>query len=287
MKNNKTKKSSRSNLLLILIFLVGLSLLLYPTVADWWNSFHASRAISTYDESIARMSTAEFDALRQEASDWNAVLLARNAGFAALTDAERAQYETILNVTDTGLMGYIDIPTIRVKLPIYHGTSDSVLQVAVGHIDSSSLPIGGESTHCVLSGHRGLPSARLFTDIDRLEEGDLFLLHTLDETLTYEVDQILTVLPEDVSALGIAAGEDLCTLVTCTPYGVNTHRLLVRGHRVGNLNGDAKVVADAMQFEPAFVAPFIMTPFLVVLLLLLFVKTGIKTEEKLYKGGKL
>ena len=280
MKNNKTKKSSRSNLLLILIFLVGLSLLLYPTVADWWNSFHASRAISTYDESIARMSTAEFDALRQEASDWNAVLLARNAGFAALTDAERAQYETILNVTDTGLMGYIDIPTIRVKLPIYHGTSDSVLQVAVGHIDSSSLPIGGESTHCVLSGHRGLPSARLFTDIDRLEEGDLFLLHTLDETLTYEVDQILTVLPEDVSALGIAAGEDLCTLVTCTPYGVNTHRLLVRGHRVATDDTDSRVISEARRFEPITVMPFVAAPLLLALLIWLLVSSGKKQNRK-------
>ena len=280
MKNNKTKKSSRSNLLLILIFLVGLSLLLYPTVADWWNSFHASRAISTYDESIARMSTAEFDALRQEASDWNAVLLARNAGFAALTDAERAQYETILNVTDTGLMGYIDIPTIRVKLPIYHGTSDSVLQVAVGHIDSSSLPIGGESTHCVLSGHRGLPSARLFTDIDRLEEGDLFLLHTLDETLTYEVDQILTVLPEDVSALGIAAGEDLCTLVTCTPYGVNTHRLLVRGHRVATDDTDSRVISEARRFEPITVMPFVAAPLLLALLIWLLVSSGKKRNRK-------
>ena len=280
MKNNKTKKSSRSNLLLILIFLVGLSLLLYPTVADWWNSFHASRAISTYDESIARMSTAEFDALRQEASDWNAALLARNAGFAALTDAERAQYETILNVTDTGLMGYIDIPTIRVKLPIYHGTSDSVLQVAVGHIDSSSLPIGGESTHCVLSGHRGLPSARLFTDIDRLEEGDLFLLHTLDETLTYEVDQILTVLPEDVSALGIAAGEDLCTLVTCTPYGVNTHRLLVRGHRIATDDTDSRVISEARRFEPITVMPFVAVPLLLALLIWLLVSSGKKQNRK-------
>ena len=280
MKNNKTKKSSRSNLLLILIFLVGLSLLLYPTVADWWNSFHASRAISTYDESIARMSTAEFDALRQEASDWNAALGARNAGFAALTDAERAQYETILNVTDTGLMGYIDIPTIRVKLPIYHGTSDSVLQVAVGHIDSSSLPIGGESTHCVLSGHRGLPSARLFTDIDRLEEGDLFLLHTLDETLTYEVDQILTVLPEDVSALGITAGEDLCTLVTCTPYGVNTHRLLVRGHRVATDDTDSRVISEARRFEPITVMPFVAAPLLLALLIWLLVSSGKKRNRK-------
>ena len=166
-------------------------------------------------------------------------------------------------------MGYVEIPEINCSLPIYHGTEESVLQIAVGHIEWSSLPVGGESSHCVISGHRGLPSAKLFTNLDKLVVGDTFLFRVLDETLTYEVDQILIVEPQEVSALTIREGEDLCTLVTCTPYGINTHRLLVRGHRVENAETarTIRVTADAMQVEPLIVAPMVAAPMLAVLLI--------------------
>ena len=171
-------------------------------------------------------------------------------------------------------MGYIEIPGINCSLPIYHGTDESVLQIAVGHISWSSLPTGGESTHCVLSGHRGLPSAKLFTNLDKLTEGSVFMLRVLDEVLTYEVDRILVVLPDEVDALQIVEGEDLCTLVTCTPYGINSHRLLVRGHRIENIEAarTARVTADAIQVEPLIVAPAVAVPFLLLLVILLLVK---------------
>ena len=186
------------------------------------------------------------------------------------------EYENLLNFTNSGNMGYIDIPKINIKLPVYHGISDEVLQTSIGHLPETSLPVGGESSHCVLSGHRGLPSAKLFSELDKLVEGDVFTLSILNETYSYEVDRIRVVLPADLSELKIIPGQDLCTLVTCTPYGVNTHRLLVRGHRVANAQGEAKVVADALQLEAAFVAPFIMAPMILILLLLLFVQPGKK-----------
>ena len=179
-------------------------------------------------------------------------------------------------------MGYIEIPTIKLSLPIYHGTEDSVLQIAVGHLDWTSLPAGGESTHCVLSGHRGLPSAKLFTNLDQLVEGDTFVIRVLDEVLTYEVDRILIVEPDDVSALQIEPGKDLCTLVTCTPYGINSHRLLVRGHRVENQSEAIRVTSDAIQIEPLLVAPAVALPILLILLIVLLASGG----KKKPKGGK-
>jgi sortase A len=170
-------------------------------------------------------------------------------------------------------MGYIDISKIHVQLPIYHGTDDAILQVAVGHITGSSLPVGGETSHCIISGHRGLPSAKLFTDIDKLVPGDTWTINVLDQTLTYEVDQIRVVLPTDLSDLQMESGKDYCTLVTCTPYGVNSHRLLVRGHRVANAQGNARVTADALQIEPVYVAPFIGGPILIILIIVLIVAT--------------
>ena len=172
-------------------------------------------------------------------------------------------------------MSYIEIPNIKCSLPIYHGTDEAVLQIAVGHIEGSSLPVGGVNTHCVLSGHRGLPSAKLFSDLDKLEEGDLFMIRTLDQTLTYEVDQIRIVLPEEIDDLKIVEGEDLCTLVTCTPYGINTHRLLVRGHRVANQEDaeNIRVTAEAMQVDTRIVAAFVAVPILLVLLIWLLVST--------------
>ena len=221
-------KHKLSTLFLVLILLAGVSLLLYPTVSDYWNSFHASQAVASYSSDVQSLDQTRYDELWSAARDYNQSLLERENGY-FLTDEQRAQYDSLLDITGTGIMGYIEIPTIKLSLPIYHGTEDSVLQIAVGHLDWTSLPTGGESTHCVLSGHRGLPSAKLFTNLDQLVEGDTFVIRVLDEVLTYEVDRILIVEPDDVSALQIEPGKDLCTLVTCTPYGINSHRLLVRG----------------------------------------------------------
>ena len=258
MKKNKNRITT---LLLALVFLAGLSLLLYPTVSDYWNSFHASRAVAAYAQEVADLNGAEYDALLEAARDYNARVAQRSNTF-ALTEEEAAEYQSLLNMDGTGIMGYIEIPNIKLSLPIYHGTEESVLQIAVGHLDWSALPVGGEGTHCVLSGHRGLPSAKLFTNLDQLREGDTFTLRALDEVLCYEVDQIRVVEPQDTDALQPEPGQDLCTLVTCTPYGVNTHRLLVRGHRIENPDSaDAiRVTSDAMQIEPILVAPAVGVP---------------------------
>ena len=258
MKKNKNRITT---VLLALVFLAGLSLLLYPTVSDYWNSFHASRAVAAYAQEVADLNGAEYDALLEAARDYNARVPERSNTF-ALTEAERAEYQSLLNMDGTGIMGYIEIPNIKLSLPIYHGPEESVLQIAVGHLDWSALPVGGEGTHCVLSGHRGLPSAKLFTNLDQLREGDTFTLRVLDEVLCYEVDQIRIVEPQDTAALLPEPGQDLCTLVTCTPYGVNTHRLLVRGHRIETPDSaDAiRVTSDAMQIEPILVAPAVGVP---------------------------
>jgi sortase A len=260
-----------STILLILIFFVGLGLLLYPTLSDYINSLHQSKAISAYAESIENMDTEEYEAILSAARQYNATLAQSTQSY-ELTDEEEERYSQLLNVDGTGVMGYIEIPSIDISLPIYHGTSDSVLNSSIGHLDWTSLPVGGESTHCVLSGHRGLPSAKLFTNLDKLVVGDTFLLRTLDEVLTYEVDQILIVEPSDIEELQIVPGEDYCTLVTCTPYGINTHRLLVRGHRIENAEEAAsvRVTSDAIQIEPVIVAPMIAVPILLILLMIVF-----------------
>ena len=259
-----------STIVLVFLLLIGLSLLLYPTVSDYWNSFHQTRAIVTYAENVAALDSASYDAIWDAARQYNRNLLNRSNSF-LLSEEQKAEYESLLDISGLGVMGYIEIPEIDVSLPIYHGTEDPVLQVAIGHLEWSSLPVGGESTHCVLSGHRGLPSAKLFTNLDKLREGDTFLLRVLDEILTYEVDQILIVEPQDTAALEIVEGEDYCTLVTCTPYGINTHRLLVRGHRIDNIEEvkTVRVTADAVQIEPMLVAPVVAVPMLLILLILL------------------
>ena len=258
MKKNKNRITT---VLLALVFLAGLSLLLYPTVSDYWNSFHASQAVAAYAQEVADLNGAEYDRLLEAARDYNARAAQRSNTF-ALTEAEQEEYQSLLNMDGTGIMGYIEIPNIKLSLPIYHGTEESVLQIAVGHLDWSALPVGGEGTHCVLSGHRGLPSAKLFTNLDQLREGDTFTLRVLDEVLCYEVDQIRIVEPQDTAALLPEPRQDLCTLVTCTPYGVNTHRLLVRGHRIETPDSaDAiRVTSDAMQIEPILVAPAVGVP---------------------------
>ena len=266
-------KRNLSTILLVLIFFIGLSLLLYPSVSDYWNSLHQSRAIATYAEAVAEIDQDQYDHIWDAATEYNRQIRSRANAY-IMSDEEMAEYLELLDVSDNGIMGYIEIPSIKCSLPIYHGVDEAVLQIAVGHIEWTSLPVGGESTHCVLSGHRGLPRAKLFTDLDQLTLGDTFIMRVLDETLTYEVDQILIVEPQDVEALGITAGEDYCTLVTCTPYGVNTHRLLVRGHRVENQEeaSTIRVTADALQIEPVLVAPVVAVPMLLVLLVWLLIR---------------
>ena len=266
------KKSSFVTAILIAAFFIGALLLLYPTISDFWNSFHQSRAIASYAEQVADLDENAYDRLWEDARIYNKTLGDRMNRF-VMGEEQKKAYAALLNIADNGVMGYIEIPKVRCNLPIYHGTDEAVLQVAIGHVPGSSLPVGGESTHCVLSGHRGLPSAKLFTNLDELETGDVFMLRVLDETLTYEVDQIRTVLPNELVDLAIVEGEDYCTLVTFTPYGINSHRLLVRGHRVENHAGAStiRVTADAMQIEPLQVAPLVAAPILVVMLVVVLI----------------
>lgn len=274
-------KKKITTILLILIFVAGLAILAYPTVSDYWNSFHSSRAIMSYADGVSGLSEEEYERLFNEARAYNRRILDRSNPFLP-SEEELAEYNQLLNTGGDGIMGYIEIPMINVTIPIYHGTSEGVLQVAVGHLDWTSLPVGGESTHAVLSGHRGLPSAELFTRLDRLVVGDEFMLNVLNEVLTYEVDQILIVLPEDVSALQISEGKDYCTLVTCTPYGINTHRILVRGHRVETQNTHSvRVTSDAIQIEPVLIAPIVAIPLLIAIFAMMFAVDQREWEDKL------
>lgn len=265
-------KKHLSTLLLYLILLIGLSLLLYPTFSDWWNSFHATQAISNYSEEVANLNDDKYDEIWNAAWEYNQSLLERPNSY-ILSEETAGRYNELLNISSSGVMGYIEIPSLDVALPVYHGTDDAVLQVAVGHMEWTSLPVGGVNSHCVVSGHRGLPSARLFTDLDKMVIGDIFWFRILDEVLTYQVDQIRIVEPHVTEDLLIEEGKDLCTLVTCTPYGINSHRLLVRGHRVDNLEEIkiTRVTADAIQIEPVLVAPFIAAPILMLLLIMLLI----------------
>lgn len=262
------KKKDFSTIALIIVFFVGVSVLLYPTVSDYWNSLHQSQAIATYADSVENMDEQDYEKLWDAAVSYNQKLFQSGHGL-GLKDEEKEEYNKLLDVSGTGIMSYIEIPKIKCSLPVYHGTDEGVLQIAVGHIEGSSLPVGGLNTHCVLSGHRGLPSAKLFSNLDKLEEGDVFMIRTLDQTLTYEVDQIRIVLPDEVDDLKVEEGKDLCTLVTCTPYGINTHRLLVRGHRVANQEEAeaVRVTADAMLVDNRIVAMCIAVPVLVLLLI--------------------
>ena len=267
-------KRRGTTIILLLVFVIGFSLLLYPTFSDWWNSMHQSRAVASYVEEVADIDSDKYEQLWNEAWEYNVSLVGRYNNY-LLSSKQKAGYDRLLDVGGIGIMGYIEIPIIGVTLPIYHGTDEAVLQVAVGHLEWTSLPVGGESSHCVVSGHRGLPSARLFTDLDKLVVGDIFMFRVLDEILTYEVDQILIVKPHETESLMIEEGKDLCTLITCTPYGINSHRLLVRGHRVENVEEakSVRVTSDAIQIEPVIVAPLVALPILLILLIgLLFPK---------------
>lgn len=238
------KKKHISTIFIILIFLAGFGFISYPTVSNLWNQAHQSRAIATYSEEVEKLDDSENKAMLKAARKYNRSLLKKSDHW-KLSKKDKKKYESLLDVSGTGIMGYIEIPKIDCSLPIYHGTDEGALQIAIGHLEGSSLPVGGKSTHCVLSGHRGLPSARLFTDLDQMEEGDIFILNILGRRLAYKVDQIKVVLPEEMSDLEVIEGQDLCTLVTCTPYGINTHRLLVRGHRTKYV--EEKVEAQKVQ----------------------------------------
>ena len=285
------------SLLLFTALFIGLALILYPSLSDYWNSFHQTRAIMQYSAEVANMDSSEYEEIIEHARQYNYRISQEGINW-ILSDEERELYNSELNYTGSGIMGYINIEKIHVMLPLYHGTSEAVLQTSIGHLEGTSLPVGAaswdsratksggavtdlnEGSHCVLSGHRGLPSAKLFSDLDKLVDGDTFSLNIMDETLTYQVDQIRVVEPTNLSDLQIVPGKDYCTLVTCTPYGINTHRLLVRAHRVDNPQGDIKVVADALQIEPVYIVPIVAAPMLVLLLILTIVVTDFKKKHK-------
>jgi len=263
---SKKKKSNLSTVILVLILILGLGIMAYPTVSDWWNSFHATRAIASYSAAVEKADHDELQAMLEAAREYNESLLYKENPY-AMDEEDLARYNSLLDLSGTGIIGYVEIKSIGVYIPVYHGVGESVLQIAVGHIDWTSLPVGGENTHAVLSGHRGLPSARLFTDLDQMKEGDLFTITVLNQQISYQVDQIRIVEPADMSELGIIPGGDYCTLVTCTPYGVNTHRLLVRGHRVANEGGELVVAPEAFRIPNYLTIPAVGIPLLFLFLL--------------------
>ena len=286
--NQKKKSGSASTIILVAIFFVGLSVLLYPTVSDFWNEKRQSKAIVNYDDLIVNLTPEDYTKFFNEADSYNQKIKGMPSSYMNHSNIAE-EYYNILDVNGDGMMGYITIEKIKVQLPIYHGTSDKVLNSAVGHVEGSSLPVGGESTHTVLSAHRGLPSAKLFTNLDKVEVGDVFTIRILDRTITYQVDQVLIVLPHETESLNIVSGEDYCTLVTCTPYGINTHRMLVRGTRIENIEEDKQVnvITEAYQIDPLIVTPAVAAPMLGILLVVLLVKsskTGKKKKQRNKKG---
>lgn len=265
------KKNKGSTLVLLLLFFIGLSVLLYPSVSNYWNKRTQSETIIDYETMLEQTPKADYTAQFDAASAYNDALY--RLSFPLLEYASLSDYDEILNVNGNGMMGYVTISKIGVELPLYHGTDSTVLNVAIGHLEGSSLPVGGESTHAVLSAHRGLPSARLFTDLDRLEVGDVFTVTVLDRVCTYEVDQIRIVQPDDVGELQIVPGKDYCTLLTCTPYGINTERLLVRGVRIETQSHSViRITSDGYRIDTLIVTPIVALPMLVVLMLIVLFK---------------
>lgn len=279
--SQKKKSGSASTIALVAIFFVGLIILLYPTISDFWNEKRQSQAIVDYDDLIVDLTPEDYSGYFSKADSYNEKI--RNLSFPFLGHKNIAdEYYGTLDVNGDGMMGYITIEKIKVQLPIYHGTSDKVLNSAVGHVEGSSLPVGGVSTHSVLSAHRGLPSAKLFTNLDKVEVGDVFTIRILDRTITYQVDQVLIVLPEETDALNIVPGEDYCTLVTCTPYGINTHRMLVRGTRIENIEPDRviNVITEAYQIDPLIVTPAVAAPILGLLLVYLIIRSSREKKKR-------
>ena len=277
---NKKLKKQIPNIIFGIIFLVGLAVFLYPSVSNYINSKNQSRAISSYQEALSSFTEEDYSRLWEAAYAYNEALVDKRMNF-ELSDEEMAEYNSILDATGTGIIGYIEIENIGVNLPIYHGTDESVLQVGIGHLEGTSFPTGTTSTHTVLSGHRGLPSSKLFSDLDQMIVGDTFLLHILDQTFAYQVDQINIVLPEETSDLAIQPGKEYVTLVTCTPYGVNTHRLLVRAKRV-DYNEETRLIvpSDAIRYGNLVVAPFIGAPLLLVAFIAFMVLTSNRGKKK-------
>lgn len=282
--NKKNKKQKKSGLgltiLLLAVFLIGLCVMLYPTVSDFWNEKRQSQAIMNYDDLLVDLTPEDFSEYFEKAEEYNRKLKLISYPFLGYPELDD-EYYSALDVNDDGMMGYITIDKIKVQLPIYHGTSDKVLNCAVGHLEGSTLPIGGESTHCVLSAHRGLPSAKLFTNLDKLAVGDVFTITILDKMFTYQVDQVKVVLPDETDELNVVNGEDYCTLVTCSPYGINTHRMLVRGTRIENIEEAKKIniTTEAYLIDPLIVTPVVAIPIFLGLLVFLVVKSSKKKRK--------
>ena len=274
-------KGKKLTIILIIVFLLGVGIMLYPTISNQWNKRHSSRAIASYDEALVLMGEEiNYDEIWEAAEVYNRQVQQRGT-VVNFPEEERETYLSQLDPVGTGMMGYVSIDSIDVKLPVYHTVDEAVLQIAVGHLPETSLPTGGIGNHTALSGHRGLPSAKLFTDLDKLVEGDTFVLTVLDRILTYEIDQIKIVNPEEIQDLAIDPNEDYCTLITCTPYGVNSHRMLLRGHRTENVAGVTRhlVPSDATTVDTLLVSVAIAIPILIVLVIGVFVSTSKRRKK--------
>lgn len=271
----------KKKIVLLIIFFIGLAILLYPFISQYWNSLVQSKAISDYDKIFSKLNDNDYSDMFDKANMYNQEL--NKLQFPLTQYKEISNYSSLLDVNNNGMMGYITIPKLKIELPIYHGTTSAVLNIAVGHLEGSSLPIGGESTHSILSAHRGLPSAKLFTNLNKLELGDTFTITIIDKKLTYQIDNIVTVEPTDISNLEIIEGEDYVTLITCTPYGLNTHRLLVRGTRIDNIEEKKIIItSDALVLDKSIVAIVISIPILLILtiwVILKPIKRKYKKEE--------
>lgn len=268
-----------TTIIIIVMFIVGLSVLLYPAISNYINQKNASRVIGEYNDKLEKTGSDRIESMFMQAQDYNKRLAGTTSAFYHPETVKG--YDTTLDITGTGIMGYIDIDKIGVELPIYHTVDDSVLSTGAGHLEGTSLPIGGASTHCVLSGHRGLPSAKLFTDLDELEVDDEFTITVLDQKLTYRIDQIKTVKPSETQDLQIESGKDYCTLMTCTPYGINSHRLLLRGVRVETAQEKPGIFVknEAFRIDPLVVTPIVAVPMLVAVLVFVLVKDH-KSKKK-------
>ena len=274
----KLMPSKKVTITLLIVFFIGLSVLLYPSISNFWNSRTQSEAITNYEKMLASYKPEDFTNIIKAAEDYNKKLLSLEFPIQEYEKIEDDYWKT-LDITGTGMMGYITIPKISQELPIYHGTDNAVLSTAAGHMHGTSLPVGGENTHSVISAHRGLPTATLFTYLDRMEIGDTFTFTILDRTYIYEVDQIRIVEPDDTELIQIFKGKDYCTLLTCTPYGINTQRLLVRGHQIDASQERSLYVAnEAYRIDTLIVMPFVAMPIIFVLLIYVMVKP-IKKED--------
>ena len=273
------KKNNKIGILLVLMLFVGVCGLLYPSVSQYWNTKTQSRAVTNYQEILASIKTEDYTAYFDAANKYNQDLSALS--FPLLDYGALQSYEQTLNIAGNGVMGFVTINKIGVELPVYHGIAAEILNIACGHLEGTSLPVGGESTHCVLSAHRGLPHAKLFTELDKMELGDTFTITVLDRTVTYQVDQIKVVRPDEINDIQIVPGEDLCTLLTCTPYGINSHRLLVRGTRIENAAPVLYVTSNAYRIDSLVATPIVAAPILLILLIVLMVKYRDKGSKRL------